>query len=162
VDLGYLGPGVRVTVGFNRWSSFLTRAEVGKLETQLAELIARETEGPPPDINLGRISWSDAAFNADAHFVWQVPLGLLTYAGLGGTAHVLRGGGEAIEDTFVEDLLDSVRAGVNVHGGVEYPIHQRFRLLGEARYELLENLSYLQLRVGGQIMFGDWARGNPR
>lgn len=159
LDLGFLGPGVRVTVGFNRWSSFLTRSEVQGLETRLEELIARETGEAPPEIRLGRISWSDAAFNADAHFIWRMPLRLITYAGLGATAHVLRGGGEAIEDTFVEDLLDSVRAGVNVHGGLEYPIHRRFRLLGEARYELLENLSYGQIRLGGQFMFGAGTSG---
>lgn len=161
VDLGYLGPGVRITAGFNRWSSFLTGDEVGALETRLEALI-EDQAGEPVSVDLGRISWADVAFNADAHFVWRVPMGLITYAGLGATAHVLRGSGEAIEDTFVEDLLDSVRAGVNLHGGLELPVHRRLRLVGEARYEVLENLRYLQVRAGGQIMFGEWARAEPR
>lgn len=162
-DLGFLGPGVRITTGLSRWSSFLTREEVGRLESQLERLIEdqREGEGEPISVDLGRISWSDVALSTDAHVIWQVPFGVLTYTGLGATAHVLRGGGAAIEDTFVEDLLDSVRAGINAHAGLELPVHRRLRLLGEVRYELLENLSYVQLRAGGQIMFGAWA-GGPR
>jgi hypothetical protein len=164
VDLGFLGPGVRVTAGFNRWSSYLTREEVGALEAQLERLIDAQAEpgSPPASVDLGRISWADFAINTDAHMVWTIPFGLVTYAGLGATAHILQGGGEAIEDTFVQDLLSSIRAGVNAHGGVEMPVHRRLRLVGEARYEILEDLKYLQLRVGGQLMFGAWAGGGAR
>ncbi len=153
VDLGFLGPGVRVTTGFNRWSSFLRAGEVRRLEEQLEELVFEQT-GEVTTVDLGRITWSDVAFNGDAHVLWSVPPGFYTYTGLGATAHILRGGGQAIDDTFVADLLNSVRAGVNVHGGVEVPVYERFRVVGEARYELTENLRYLQLKVGGQLMFG--------
>jgi hypothetical protein len=164
IDLGFLGPGVRVTTGFNRWSSYLTREEVGKLERQLDALMAEQagdTIALPP-VSLGTISWSDVAINTDAHLIWSVPFGVVTYAGLGATAHVLRGGGRAIEGTFVEDLLSTVRAGVNAHGGLEVPVHPRVRLVGEARYEVLEDLRYLHLRAGGQIMFGTWGQGATR
>lgn len=158
LDLGFLGPGVRAVAGFNRWSSYLAPGEVADLETRLEELIFDQT-GDVIDVNLGRISWSDVALNGDLHFLWRVPFGLLTYAGVGASAHILRGGGGAIQGTFIDDLLDSVRAGVNLHGGVELPMHRRFRVVGEGRYELLENLSYFQLRVGGQFMFGALAPG---
>ena len=152
-DLGFLGPGVRITAGFNRWSSRLKAREVRLLEQQVEELILEQT-GDSVSVDLDEITWSDVAFNADAHVVWSIPLGLLTYAGAGGTAHVLRGGGRAIEDTFVEDLLDSVRAGVNLHGGLELPMGERARFLSEVSYELMENLAYFQFKVGGQYMFG--------
>lgn len=158
LDLGFLGNGVRMVAGFNHWSSHLAGREVRQLEDKLSTLIEGET-GEPTSVNLGMIGWSDTALNADVHFLWRVPLGLLTYAGLGGSAHVLRGSGAAINDTFVDDLLDSVRAGLNVHGGLEMPLHRRFRLIGEARYEVLEDLSYLQFRVGGQFMFSEPAPG---
>ncbi|TVR62710.1 MAG: hypothetical protein EA422_10805 [Gemmatimonadales bacterium] len=154
-DLGFLGPGVRVTAGFTRWSSFLKGSEVRTLEERVEELILEQT-GTDTQVDLGRISWSDVAFHADAHVLWRVPaVGIYTYAGAGATAHVLRGGGEAIEDTFVEDLLDSIRAGLNIHGGVEMPLHPRFRVYGESRFEFMENLRYLQVKVGGQFMIGD-------
>ncbi len=152
-DLGLLGPGVRVVAGFNHWSSTLVDRQVSEFESRLEALIRDETGGMAA-VDLGEIGWSDVALSGDAHFLWQVPFGLLTYAGLGLTAHVLRGSGAAIADTFVDDLLDSVRAGLNVHGGLEVPFHQRFRVVGETRYELLDDLSYLQLRVGGQFIFG--------
>ncbi len=154
-DLGFLGPGVRVTTGFTRWSSFLKASEVRGLEERVEQLVLEQT-GTVTSVDLGRISWSDVAFHADAHVLWRVPaVGVYTYAGAGGTAHILRGSGEAIEDTFVEDLLDSIRAGLNVHGGVEFPFHPRFRVYGESRFEFLENLRYLQVKVGGQFMIGN-------
>ena len=69
---------------------------------------------------------SDVVMSLDAQVVWRVPYGLLTYAGVGASAHVLNGGGPAVDGTFVEDLLDSVTAGFNLHGGLEYPM-DRFR-----------------------------------
>jgi hypothetical protein len=153
VDLGLLGPGVRVVLGFNRWSSFLSEAEVERLENSLSALILEQTgEVVVPD--LGPIEWSDIALHGDIHFLWEVPFGLLTYAGAGASAHVLRGGGPAVDDTFVDDLLDSIRAGLNLHAGVEVPLGSRFRAIGEGRYELLEDLSYLQVRAGIQFLFG--------
>jgi hypothetical protein len=158
LDLGFLGPGARVTAGFNHWSSELAGREVGQLETRLEALILQQT-GEASEVFLGTINWADVALNGDVHFLWRVPFGLLTYAGLGASAHVLRGSGTAIEDTFVDDLLDSVRAGLNGHLGLEVPLHPRFRLVGETRYELLDDLSYLQFRVGGQFMFAPPAPG---
>lgn len=153
VDLGFVGPGVRVVLGVNRWSSRLERGRVRGFEESLEALVLDQT-GETTDISLGEISWSDVALSGDAHFLWRVPFGLLTYTGAGASAHVLRGSGDAIDGTFVDDLLDSVRAGANLHGGIEVPLGPRFRLVGETRYEWLEDLSYLQFRVGGQVMFG--------
>ncbi|MSR22245.1 MAG: hypothetical protein EXR92_01680 [Gemmatimonadetes bacterium] len=158
IDLGFLAPGVRVAVGLNHWSSTLVRKEVGALETRVDELILEQT-GQTTNVSLGEITWADTAIHADVHMMWRVPFGLLTYAGMGWSGHVLRGSGPAIDGTFVEDLLDSVRAGLNVHAGVEFPIDRRFRLVSEARYEVLEDLTYLQLRAGGQFTFGALAPG---
>jgi len=157
-DLGFLGPGVRAVLGFNRWSSTLTVEEVGRLEERVEALI-RDQVGEDVSVDLGVIEWSDMAIHGDVHVVWRVPFGVLTYAGLGGSAHILRGSGAAISDTFVEDLLDSVSAGINAHTGVEIPLHRRFRIVGEGRYELMQNLRYGQLRVGGQFTFGPLAPG---
>jgi hypothetical protein len=153
VDLGLLGPGVRATLGFNRWSSFLVRSEVRRLEVQLEELIQEQT-GMEVPVNLGDISWSDLAIHGDVHVMWEVPFGVFTYAGLGASAHILRGGGAAIEGTFVEDLLDSIRAGLNAHAGLEVPVHPRLRIVTEGRFEVLENLRYAQVRLGGQFDLG--------
>lgn len=160
-DLGFLGPGLRIVPGISYWSSDMKRDEVRELEVKVEDLIVRQG-GAPTQVNLGRIEWSDVVFSLDGHVVWSIPYGFLSYAGVGVSAHILNGAGDAIEDTFVEDLLDSVTAGFNAHGGLEYPINERFRVYGTARGELLGDLQYFELRIGGQVMFGPSAPGELR
>jgi hypothetical protein len=164
MDLGYLGPGLRIVPGISYWSSSMKRTEVSELETRVEELVDREAPfgAPPASVNLGTIDWSDLVLSADAHVVWSVPFNLLTFVGLGASAHILNGGGEAIADTFIEDLLDTVTAGGNIHAGVERLVSNRFRLYGTTRFEVVENFQYFEVRVGGQIMIGGPAAGETR
>ncbi len=159
MDLGYLGPGLRIMPGVTYWTSPFEASEVEELEGRVASLVQSQTGEPAPPVDLGVIDWTDVALSLDAHVVWRVPFGLLTYAGAGAAAHILNGDGAAINGTFVEDLLDSVTAGFNLHVGVEYPASRRFRLFGRSRYEVLGDLQYLQLSIGGQFMIGDPAPG---
>lgn len=167
MDLGYLGPGVRILPGFTWWSSDYRRSEVLSLEERLEELIAREQlpGAQPVDVDLGNIRLADLVLNVDGQFVWSVPslpFPALTYLGGGAAAHILNGSGEAIEDTFVEDLLDRVAVGVNIHGGAEFLFTEQFRAFGEGRAELVENLQYLEIRAGLQWIFRGVAPGEER
>jgi len=138
-DLGYLGPGVRVVPHFTYWSSELKRGEVARLETSVERLIENQT-GEPADVSLGTVDWSDRMLGLDAQAVWAVPGNLLTFAGVGAAVHFLNGDGAAISGTFVEDLLDSAKAGFNVHVGLEIP-WERFRMYGVGRFDVLEDLN---------------------
>jgi hypothetical protein len=164
IDLGYLGPGLRIVPGFAYWSSTMKGREVRELERRLETLVRGvDPESPTaPSIDLGTIDWSDIIVSLDGHFVWSMPRNLLSYAGVGVSAHLLNGEGEAISGTFIEDLLDSVTAGFNVHGGLEYPLSDGFRLYGLARYELMEDLRYTEIRVGLQVMLAPPAPGEER
>ncbi len=162
LDLGYLGPGLRVVPSLTYWKSRWKAREVHELEDRVASLISSQTNESPPPVDLGVIDWRDVAFGVDAQFVWRVPYGLLTFAGVGAAAHMLDGAGTAVDDTFVEDLLDSVTAGFNVHGGIEYPWARWLRMYGEARYEVMSDLRYPEVRIGGQVMFGAAAPGEER
>jgi hypothetical protein len=164
MDLGYLGPGLRIVPGISYWSSSMKRTEVAELEARVEELVDREAPfgAPPASVNLGTIDWSDLVLSVDGHVVWSIPYDLLTYAGLGASAHILNGGGEAIADTFIEDLLDTVTAGANIHAGLERIVSNRFRLYGTGRFEIMENFQYVELRVGGQFMIGGPAAGETR
>lgn len=155
IDLGYLGPGLRIVPSVTYWSSPFKDSEVAKLERSLEGLISEQIDGPPIPVDLGQITWTDVAVGVDAQVVWRVPFGILTHAGLGGSIHILNGDGAAINGTFVEDLLDSVTPGGNLHLGLEYPLHERLRLQGQGRYEVLGDLRYFQIRVGAQLMIGD-------
>lgn len=164
LDLGYLGPGLRIVPTITHWSSNMERSEVRELEDRVAELVNRETPpgAEPVTVDLGTIEWSDLVLGLDTHVVWAVPLDLLTYLGAGVAAHIQNGSGESIRGTFVEDLLDSVTAGFNLHGGLEYALSRSFRLYGETRYEILGDLQYLELRAGLAFMFGPAAPGEVR
>ncbi len=159
IDLGYLGPGLRIVPGITYWSSTMKRSEVAELERKVEELLEQAGVGVVPPVNLGEIYWTDVALTLDGHFVWSVPFNTLTCLGLGASAHLVNGDGAATNDTFVEDLLDSVSAGFNVHWGLEFPIHPNFRFYGLSRYEIQQDLRYLEIRFGGQFMFGSPAPG---
>jgi hypothetical protein len=164
VDLGFLGPGLRLVPGVAYWSSTMKDSEVQELGRNVDNLVEGQlAPGTPYEgVDLGTIDWSDFIVSLDSHFVWSVPLDLLTFAGAGMSLHFMNGDGEAIAGTFVEDLLDSVKPGFNLHGGLEYPMFDGFRLYGLARYEMMEDLRYLELRVGGQIMLSGPASGEER
>jgi hypothetical protein len=162
MDMGYLGPGLRVVPSIHYWSSPFQHDEVAELEDRVASLVADQTGGPPPSVDLGTITWTDIKLGLDTHVVWRVPYGVLTYAGVGAAAHLLNGDGDAVNGTFVEDLLDSVTAGFNFHAGAEYPLSDQFRIYGQGRYELMGDLQYFQVQSGLQLMIGGPAPGEER
>ncbi len=161
-DLGYMGPGLRITPSLMYWSSRLEQEEVDEFSRRVAELVADQTGGAPPDLDLGTIEYRDLAIGVDAHVVWEVPFDLLTFGGAGVTMHIVDGDGASIDGTFVEDLLDSVEPGFNLHVGAEYPITNRMRLYTMGRYEVMPDLRYFQIRVGWQFMFAPNAPGEGR
>jgi len=156
LDMGYLGPGLRIVPGISYWSSSMKASEVAELENKVDALILGAVAFPQDwmGTDLGVIDWSDLVLSLDGHFVWAIPFDFLSYAGGGVSAHIMNGDGAAISGTFVEDLLDRVTAGINFHAGLEYPWSDWFRMYGTARYEVLEDLRYTELRMGGQIMVG--------
>lgn len=160
VDLGYLGPGVRLLPRFGYFSTTMTDGEVAKLENRVAQLVFEQNPlAPLPTVDLGVVDWSAVSIGLDGQFVWRVPFDVLTYLGVGFAAHFQNGGGDAIDGTFVEDLLDSTVAGVNAHAGLEVPVTRMVRLYGDVRYEFLGDLRFAAVRGGIQLMIGDPAPG---
>ena len=153
LDLGYLGPGVRIAPSISFWSSEMRATELDRLAGQINRLPPLRDNGIElqPD-DLGTITWSNLSIALDAHMVWTAPMGLLTYVGAGAGLHALNGHGDFIENTFVEDLLDSTSAGIAVMGGLEYQVMPRLRIYGEARYTLVTDIRYPGLRLGASLM----------
>jgi hypothetical protein len=162
VDMGYAGPGLRIVPNVTYWSSSLVGSEVTELEDRISDLVEAQTGTRPSVLDLGTVDYRDIAVGVDAHIVWDSLFDLLTYGGLGVTAHLLEASGDAIDGTFVEDALDSVSAGLNLHFGMEYPMTNRFRIYSVAKYEVASDLQYFHVRAGWQLMTGPNAPGEER
>lgn len=150
MDLGYLGPGIRIVPSIQYWHSDFLDSELNRLAARLNTRPFVNVGGP-----LGPVRWSDLSLNLDGQFVWTTPLNVLTYVGAGAGLHVLRGGGPAFDGTFVGDLLNSVTAGLNGLAGLELPVGRRFRVYGEARYTwVINDVRYPWARIGLAFMLG--------
>lgn len=162
-DLGFLGPGFRLVSGVSYWDSEVAAQEVDRFESQLTDLFVEQGGTPPPGgVDLGQVDRADVAISLDGHYVWAIPARFFFYTGLGVSAHFLSGSGPAVDGTFVDDLLDSVSAGVNLHAGLEYPLWDRFRLYGSSKVEVLGDLRFFETRFGGSVIFGGLVSGEGR
>ena len=162
-DLGFLGPGFRIMPGVTYWESTLDRIEVERFEARLGTLTANQGGTiPTGGFNLGDIDRKDIILGLDGHYVWAVPLNLFFSTGVGLSAHFLNGSGPAVDDTFVEDLLDSVSAGFNLHAALEFPIADRVRIHGGSKVEILGDLNYVEFRAGLTFIWGELVQGEER
>ena len=162
-DLGFLGPGFRIMPGVTYWESTLAQTEVGQFQTRLGTLTADQGGTVPAGgFDLGDIDRKDIVVNLDGHYVWAVPLNLFFSTGVGLSVHFLNGSGPSIDGTFVEDLLDSVSAGFNLHAALEYPIADRIRIHGGSKVEILGDLSYVEFRGGLTFIWGGLVQGEDR
>ncbi|HEU4883705.1 MAG TPA: hypothetical protein VFT45_15715 [Longimicrobium sp.] len=148
VDLGLLGPNVRISPGITYWSSQLRASEVQRMESRIEDACDRGGV-PCPGIELGDVDVSDLSVQVDAHYLWTTDYFVEPYAGLGVSLHLLNGSGEFVDDTFIEELLDAVAPGLDLVGGLEFPVAGNLRVLGETRAVLTGNTRYISLSLGG-------------
>ena len=152
VDLGLLGPNVRISPGITYWSSQLRDGEVERMESRI-EAACDNGGVPCPGIELGEVEVSDLSLQVDAHYLWTTDYFIEPYAGAGVSLHLLNGSGEFVDDTFIEELLDAIAPGLDLVGGLEFPVAGNLRVLGEARAVLTGNTRYISLGLGGAWRF---------
>lgn len=163
MDLGYLGPAVRLVPGMSYWTSELRTSQLDQFADRLNRLPPLAERGITlTAADLGTVQWSDLALMLDAHVVWTAPLDVITFVGAGASLHALNGRGEVVDDTFVEDLLDSMSAGMALMAGFEVQPISRLRLYGEARYTLVSDVRYPSLRAGASLMLPPREPGTPQ
>ncbi|HEX8431185.1 MAG TPA: hypothetical protein VF625_07850 [Longimicrobium sp.] len=151
-DLGLLGPQVRIAPSVTFWTTRLQQEEVGRVARRLEALC--EADGAScPGIELGEVRLSDLSLDMDAHYLWTTAFGIEPYAGLGAGLHLVNGGGEFIDDTFVEDILDAITPGLNAMAGIELPLGRSLRLHGEVRAVLAGGANWIGAGVGGTFTF---------
>jgi opacity protein-like surface antigen len=150
VNLGYLGPNVRVQLRGGYWSSEMKTAVVEEFATRIADLV-EDQNGARPSIDLGVIERSAVIAGTDFHWVF-LPTSMFTpYLGVGGELMILSGSGDAIDGTFVEDSLDLLTFGVSGIGGLEVAIGSNVSVFGEFRGSLASGIR--SIAWGGGIGF---------
>lgn len=159
-DMGFAGPNVRVAPAIRFWSSTVDEAEVERLADQIRRLCELQAGAVCPPFNLGEVERSDLELAVDAHYLFPTGYTLRPYLGGGLGIHLLNGRGESIDDTFVEDLLDSVSPAVNVLGGIHLPLGASIELMTEGRLVLVSDVRYATVLVGATWILPS-PPGNP-
>ena len=163
LDLGFLGPGVRMATRASYWSSEMVPEELVSFESSLNTMIlAQGGVLPGNGLEIGSIKRDDMSVSVEADYVWRIPLGMLLSTGLGASAHLVNGTTQIPDDTFLNGLLDSFTAGFNVHSGLEYLVTDRIRLYGDSRIGLAGNVRFFQFGGGLTILWGELLPGESR
>jgi hypothetical protein len=149
-DMGFVGPRVRIVPALRFWSSTLRRSQLDRLSEQILSLCEKQAT-QCPTLNLGEVRRSDLELGTEAHYL-IVPW---LYTGGGLSLHLLNGRGELIDDTFVEDLLDTVAPGFTLLLGSYVPLG-KIRLFGETRAVLTSDVQYADFSLGAT-----WALPTP-
>jgi hypothetical protein len=71
--------------------------------------------------------------------------------GTGLGLHLVNGGGDFIDNTFVEEILDAITPGINAMAGVQLPLGRGLRLHGEVRAVVAGGANWLGAGLGGSI-----------
>ncbi|MDH3297430.1 MAG: outer membrane beta-barrel protein, partial [Gemmatimonadota bacterium] len=147
VDLGFLGPNVRVVPRVGYWKADVESSQVNELEAQLEVASGLS----PGSINLGTIERSAYIFGTD--FQWTSPTAMIApYVGIGLDVYILNDDGDAIKNTFLDDLV--VTAGVSGVAGVEVALSPAWAAYGEFRGAAVTDASNLGVAVGILLMTG--------
>jgi len=147
IDLGFLGPGIRVVPRFAYWTADVEASSIDELERQLEEV----SELEPGSVNLGAIDRSAFVFGADVHFIASLPR-VSPYVGVGLDVYALNDDGNAIRGTFLDDLV--VTAGASAVGGLQLAVSPSWSVYGELRGTAVTDASSLGAAFGIYYTFG--------
>jgi hypothetical protein len=153
LDLGLIGPRIRIVPAARFWSSSLQESEVERLADQILLVCERQVDAScPDDLDLGEVRLSDLELSTDAHLLLFPDRVISPYAGFNLGLHLLNGRGDFIDDTFVEDLLDTVAPGLGSMIGIDAQLGAALRVGAEARFMLGSDVRYVSISAGGTWM----------
>ncbi len=146
IDYGMFAPRVRLLFGVNYFRGDLADDEIERFERRL-EAVVIDPSGTAR-IDIGQITWTNVAADLDLQYLMPTASRVLGYAGVGLGVHLRNGTGSAIDDTFVEDALDTVAAAINLSLGSEIALHSRVHLIADVRGVLSSELRTVTVRGG--------------
>jgi hypothetical protein len=147
VDLGQFAPRLRMLLGVSYFRSDFKSEDIAEFETALEDVVTDPTQDF--SIDLGDVRWSDLAVELDLQYVLTpMTSRYLPYLGIGAGMHLRNGSGDAIDDTFVEDALDMLGAGVAATAGLDVKVGRAFVLNLGGRAVFGSDLQTVALTVG--------------
>jgi hypothetical protein len=150
VDFGAIAPKVRVVAGGSYFRGSFKPERIADFEQRLEDVLV----GCGCDsIVVGPITQSNVEVFLSLQYLIPSIGRVQPYGGLGFSAHIRDGDGAVIDDTFVEDALDTVAAGVDASAGVDVAILRQLTLLVEARGVLTSEIRSFSVRGGLMLRF---------
>lgn len=146
VDYGMIAPRVRVMLGASYFKGELAPDEIAQFESSL-ERVVRDPTGDAV-IDIGRITWANLAAMVDLQYLFAASERFTSYVGIGFGIHLRNGAGAAIDNTFVEDALDTVAAAASATLGIEVAITNLIHVMTEIRGGLSSELLLASARWG--------------
>lgn len=146
VDYGMVAPRIRVLLGLGYSRGDFNADEIARFERQLRGVV----NDPTGDftIDVGRITLTDVEADLSLQYLADLDRGVKTYLGAGVAVHVRNGTGDAIDDTFVEDALDTIAAGFVLSLGAQFAVTSRMHLTADVRGGLTSELRTASARGG--------------
>ena len=140
-DLGFLGPYIRIVPRAAWWNAEVNDSAVRELEQQLEEV----SDLPPGSINLGTLERTAWILGVDAQWTLQEAF-VAPYLGVGLELYFLDDDGEAIQGTFLDNLV--VTAGISGLIGAEVNFARHWRVYSELRGTLVTDASNIAVALG--------------
>jgi hypothetical protein len=149
-DLGVIAPRVRVVVGGSYFKGSFKPDRIARFEQRLQEVL---TSCACDSLSIGNITQSNIELFLALQYLFPSLGRVQAYAGAGFSAHIRNGDGAVIKDTFVEDALDTVAAGLDGSVGLEVGVIRGVAVLAELRGVLTSELQSLSARGGLMFRF---------
>jgi hypothetical protein len=144
-DYGRIAPKVRLLLGLSYFRSDFDQDALSRFEARLDSFV---NPGTPDSVSVGQVRLGDIVGDIDLQYVFPQGRGITAYVGTGVSIHVRNGSGDLINETFVEDALDVVTAGLNGTIGFEFSLSPAWRFTLDGRGMLSSGLSTVSLRTG--------------
>jgi hypothetical protein len=141
VDMGFLGPYIRIVPRAGWWSAKVNDSSVSELERQL-EVVSNL---PPGSISLGSLERTAWNLGFDAQWTLQ-EAALAPYLGVGADLYLLDDDGAAIDGTFLDSVV--ITAGISGVIGAELNFLDRWRVYSELRGTLVTDASNASAGLG--------------
>lgn len=146
VDYGMIAPRVRVILGASYFKGELASDEIAEFESRLERVVSDPTGDAVIDI--GSITWTNLAAMVDLQYMFVASERFTSYVGVGFGIHLRNGAGTAIDNTFVEDVLDTVAAAASGALGIEVALTNLIHVMTEIRGGLSSELLLASVRAG--------------